>query len=180
MSRHGIPTTAMSTQRGWITAAALALCALASQASAATRSVAAGGDLQAALDAAQPGDVIELQAGATFLGNFVLPLKAGSTYITIRSSASDASLPGANARITPAFASLLPRIQSPNSASALTTAPGAHHYQLMFLELAANAGGFGDIIQLGDGSSAQHTLAAVPHDLILDRVYVHGDPAVGQ
>ena len=180
MSRHGFPTTAMNTQRGWITAAALALCAVASEASAATRSVAAGGDLQAALDAAQPGDVIELEAGATFQGNFVLPAKAGSSYITIRSSAPDAALPGANVRITPAAAALLARIQSPNSASALTTAPSAHHYRLMFLELGPNAGGFGDIMSLGDGSSAQNTLASVPHDLILDRVYVHGDPVLGQ
>src|SRR5215510_11247198 len=148
----------MKIQRGWIPATAIALCAVAHDASAETRPVAAGGDLQAALDAAQPGDVIELQAGATFLGNFVLPLKAGSSYITIRSSAADAALPDANTRLTPAFAPLLARVQSPNSASALTTAPGAHHYRLLFLELAANAGGFGDIIELGDGSSAQNTL----------------------
>src|SRR5262249_26114469 len=132
----------MKIQRGWMTAAALALFAAASDASAETRSVAAGGDLQAALDAAQPGDVIALQAGATFLGNFVLPVKAGSDYITIRSSAADSALPGANVRISPAFSALLARIQSPNSASALTTAPGAHHYRLMFLEFGPNAGGF--------------------------------------
>src|SRR5262245_55274847 len=32
-----------------------------------------GGDFQAALNQAQPGDVITLQAGATFTGNFTLP-----------------------------------------------------------------------------------------------------------
>ena len=46
--------------------------------------VAAGGNLQAAIDAAQPGDTILLQAGATFSGNFTLPVKAGSGYVTIR------------------------------------------------------------------------------------------------
>src|SRR5262249_37087184 len=143
---RAFPRQAMSTQRGWMTAAALAVFAAVSDASAATRSVAAGGDVQAALDAAHPGDVLELQARAAFLGNFVLSLKAGSGYTTIRSSAADAALPDANTRLTPAFAPLLARIQSPNSASALTTAPGAHHYRLLFLELAANAGGFGDII----------------------------------
>jgi hypothetical protein len=35
-------------------------------------------------------------------------------------------------------------------------------------------------VQLGDGSSAQDTLDAVPHDLILDRVYIHGDWTFGQ
>src|SRR5262249_10415197 len=49
-----------------------------------TISVSAGGDFQAALNTAQPGDTILLQAGATFTGNFVLPVKSGSSYITIR------------------------------------------------------------------------------------------------
>ena len=35
--------------------------------------VAAGGDFQAALNSANPGDEIVLQAGATYTGNFVLP-----------------------------------------------------------------------------------------------------------
>src|SRR5438876_10664025 len=40
--------------------------------------VPAGGDFQAALNAAQPGDVITLQAGATFTGPFTLPNKTGT------------------------------------------------------------------------------------------------------
>src|SRR5262245_39072488 len=39
--------------------------------------VKAGGDFQAALNEARPGDVITLQAGATFTGNFTLPNKSG-------------------------------------------------------------------------------------------------------
>src|SRR5256885_9927066 len=46
----------------------------------------AGGDLQAALDAVQPGDVLELHAGATFIGNFILPRKSGTAWIHVRSS----------------------------------------------------------------------------------------------
>src|SRR5215475_6376530 len=41
-----------------------------------TINVDAGGDVQAAIDQAQPGDVIMLQAGATFTGNFRLPTRA--------------------------------------------------------------------------------------------------------
>ena len=44
----------------------------------ATIEVRAGGNLQAALDAAEPGDQIVLEAGATFVGPFVLPNKAAS------------------------------------------------------------------------------------------------------
>src|SRR5262245_51849747 len=53
----------------------------------ATITVRRDGDLQAALDQARPGDVIVLEAGATYTGNFVLPAKDGSSTqpITIRS-----------------------------------------------------------------------------------------------
>jgi hypothetical protein len=44
-----------------------------------TVAVNAGGSLQAALNDAQPGDTIVLQAGATFRGPFTLPVgRAGS------------------------------------------------------------------------------------------------------
>jgi hypothetical protein len=142
----------------------------------------AGGDLQTALDIAAPGDTIVLQAGATFVGNFVLPAKSATStaFITVRSSAPDSSLPGSATRMSPAFAAQLPKLRSPNTMGVITTAPGAHHYRLQFLELRANANGAGDIVSLGKGSAEQSTLGSVPHHLILDRLYIHGDPAVGQ
>lgn len=164
--------------------AALAAVFLAAAAAGAgaqtTRSVPAGGDLQAALDAAQPGDTILLQPGATYVGNFVLPEKPGSAFITIRSAAPDTLLPPDGTRITPAHAAYLPKLRSPNTMAVLSTAPRAHHYRLQFLEFQANALGMGDIIRLGDGSSAQSSLDQVPHTLIVDRVYIHGDPVQGQ
>jgi hypothetical protein len=147
---------------------------------AATVTVAAGGNLQATLDAAQPGDVILLAAGVTFTGNFVLPVKGGAQFITVRSSTPDSQLPPTGVRMTPAYASLLAKIQSPNSAPAIKTAPGAHHWRLMFLEFPSTKLGYYDIIALGDGSGAQSLLSQVPHDIELDRVYVHGHPLYGQ
>ena len=44
---------------------------VATTAHAATIAVPAGGDFQAALGAAQPGDVITLEPNATYTGNFV-------------------------------------------------------------------------------------------------------------
>ncbi|HMF59422.1 MAG TPA: hypothetical protein VK595_03580, partial [Vicinamibacterales bacterium] len=101
---------------------------------AATIVVAAGGKLQTALDTASPGDVITLAAGATFTGNFTLPVKSGMGVITVRSSAPDSALPGPGVRMTPAYAALLPKIVSINSLAALRTLPGAHHWRLQFLE----------------------------------------------
>jgi len=91
-----------------------------------------GGNLQSALNRAQPGDVIMIQAGATFTGNFVLPAKSGSGWITVRTSTSDKNLPQGR-RVTPASASLMPRIVTPNSGPALEADSGAHQYRLIGL-----------------------------------------------
>lgn len=138
----------------------------------------AGDDLQQALNAAQPGDELRLEPGATFRGNFVLPAKTGDGIITIRTDLPNTS--SADARVTPAAAARFAKIQSPNGDAALSTAPGAHDWRLVELEFPANRDGHGDVIQLGAGSSAQATLDQVPHDLVLDRVFVHGDPQAGQ
>ncbi|MGH9311546.1 MAG: hypothetical protein ACRD1U_19365, partial [Vicinamibacterales bacterium] len=66
-----------------------------------TRLVRKGENLQAVLTAALPGDVIELEAGAEFAGNFVLPVKSGDLPIVVRSSAASV-LPGEGTRIGPA------------------------------------------------------------------------------
>src|SRR5438445_538169 len=53
-----------------------------------------GGDLQAALDQAQPGDTIRLAAGATYTGWFTLPAKPGAGDILIRTSWRAGTAPG--------------------------------------------------------------------------------------
>jgi hypothetical protein len=142
--------------------------------------VAGGGDLQSAIDAALPGDTILLQAGATFSGTYVLPVKSGSQYVTIRSAAPDSSLPADGTRVSPSDAGQLARIQGGIAGMpAFVTALGAHHYRLLFLEI-VNTYANNDIIQLGDGSSAQTTLGMVAHDLIIDRCYIHGSATNGQ
>ncbi|HEX7295322.1 MAG TPA: hypothetical protein VF251_06185, partial [Pyrinomonadaceae bacterium] len=44
------------------------------------------GDLQGAINQAQPGDTIVLEAGAVYTGPFSLPVKSGNQFITIQSS----------------------------------------------------------------------------------------------
>ncbi len=68
--------------------------------------VSAGGNFQTALNAAQCGDVIELQAGATFTGHFTVPAKNcdANHWIIIRTSAPDSALPAEGHRVTPCYA----------------------------------------------------------------------------
>jgi hypothetical protein len=141
----------------------------------------AGGDLQAALHAAQPGDVIELQAGATFTGNFILPKKPGTAWIYIRSSAHDL-LPGPGTRVFPSHASRMPRIDTPNRAPAIRTAAAAHHYRFVGIEVTArgatrSTGPYSDnnVVYL-ESEGGQTSPSQAPTEIIFDRCYIHGTP----
>jgi hypothetical protein len=137
-------------------------------------SVPAGGDLQAALDAARPGDVIELQADATFVGNFVLPHKPGAQWIIIRSSAHE-RLPPSGSRISPENATFMPRIVSPNRNPAISTARGAHHFQFIGIEITPTDRVNFNLIRVE--APNQTSADDVPTDIIFDRCYIHGTPA---
>ena len=140
--------------------------------------VPAAGDFQAALNHAEPGDEIVLAAGATYTGSFVLPAKhADGKWITIRSSRMD-SLPQEGLRVSPAHAPAMPRIVDPRGNGAFSTAPGACCWRLIGLEItvAPRIENTWALVNLGTGGAEQNTHAQVPHHLILDRVYVHGDP----
>lgn len=137
-----------------------------------TINVPAGGSLQSAIDSANPGDTIVLQAGATYTGNFVLRAKAGSAPIHIRSSAA-ASLP-VGVRVSPAQASLMAKVVTVNSSPVFRTEAGASNYRLIGLEVTVASGVSSNngLITIGDGS--QSTLSMVPENIIVDRCYVHG------
>ena len=140
--------------------------------------VAAGEDLQAALDQAQPGDEVVLEVGATFTGNFVLPAKEETgQWITVRTS-DLAGLPPEGVRVNPADAAAMPRLVDPTGNSALGTAPGAAFYRLIGLEItvAPTVENCWSLVSLGKGQEGQTSLDGLPHDLILDRLYIHGDP----
>jgi hypothetical protein len=147
-----------------------------------TITVNAGGNLQTAINQAQPGDIIQLQAGATFTGNFVLPNKgAGSNWIYIRSSAH-ASLPAPGNRVSPAQASLMPKIVSTNTMPAVRADLGSHHYRFVGIEIATTwavtSGTHGSVIMLGEDANGNGavTLAQLPKNITFDRCYIHGTP----
>ena len=141
-----------------------------------TIDVPAGGDLQQALDNAQPGATIRLAAGGTYIGNFVLPAKGGTSFIVL--TTANATLPPAGTRIDPSYRASLATIRSANEFPALATTAGASYYRIVGIAFEANVGGGGDVIALGD--HAHTSLSQVPHHIELDRILITGDPAVGQ
>ena len=131
--------------------------------------VKAGDSLQAALDAANPGDRITLEPGATYTGPFRLLRKTGDQWIVITSAGS---LPPRGRRVGPADAAQMPRLVAEGDV-VIQAMPGAHHYRLVGLEIAPVDGTFvNTIIQLGD---KERTTDDQPHHIVVERSYVHGD-----
>ncbi len=143
--------------------------------------VAAGESVQNAIDNAQPGDTIVLEAGVTWTEEVHLKDKGGSSdWIVIQSSAMDA-LPGAGERVSPADAANMPTILSPSGNNrALVADRNAHHYRIMGVEFGIASGenvSLG-IIELGRNKEAGEWIPVdeQPHHIVLDRVYVRGIP----
>jgi uncharacterized protein YjdB len=148
-----------------------------------TINVPAGGDLQSAINNAKPGDEIVLQAGATYTGNFVLPVKSGGDathWVTIRTS-SMSWLPPEGTRVSPSYATAMAKLVPWEvTAPAIATVPGASYYRLIGLEVTipSTASINYGIVRLGSSGTDQSTLSQVPHHIVLDRMYVHGTGSV--
>jgi len=141
-----------------------------------TRSVPAGGDLQAALNAAQPGDQIVLTPGATYAGNFYLPARSCSGYVIVRSGTADSDYPASGTRISPAYASKLAKIVTPNVTAALTAKNGSCKWWISRVEITGTAQSSSvnynyGLVRFGEDETS---VSAQPTDIILDRVYLHG------
>jgi hypothetical protein len=149
--------------------------------------VRSGQNPQQILDSASCGDTIQLQAGATFTGNFVMPDKGcdDSHWIVVRTSAPDSSLPPEGTRVNPCYAgvpslpgrprlncasteNVLARIElnGGGSAAAVTFSSGASHYRLTGLEItrAASPAAVYSLIQFKGPSD----------HVVFDRLWVHG------
>jgi hypothetical protein len=151
-----------------------------------------GGDLQAALNSANCGDTVALQAGATFIrGHYVLPARNcdDQHWIIVRTSAPDASLPPEGTRMSPCYAGVAslpgrPSFPCPSAQKVLATiaasgtgdgplvfANGANHYRLLGLEVTRTASDpqpLGALIAPEAGGSMD--------SIVIDRLYIHGAP----
>jgi hypothetical protein len=137
--------------------------------------VSAGEDLQAAINQAVPGDAILLDPRQTYRGPFELPKKDGDGWILI-ASAAGGGLPASGHRVSPSHASLMPKLVS-SSDTVVAADAGAHHYRFVGIEIAPADGRFlYSLVQLGDDETSVDKL---PHHIIFDRCYLHGDPKKG-
>ena len=150
-------------------------------------SVSAGGNLQSALNNAACGDTLELQAGATFTGVFTVPAKNCNvnSWIIIRTSAPDSSMPAEGQRATPCYAGVAtlegrPQYACNNPANVMARvqtetdndgpfvfAKGANFYRFVGLEVTRPAGTPGGRLFSGQGT--------VDH-IVFDRLWLHGGP----
>lgn len=145
-------------------------------------------DLQKAINDAQPGTLIILDAGSTFKGSYVLPQKKNDKrWIILMPSRLDL-LPMETKRINPDMKTgdnefqlqrnAMPKIVTTNTSGVpcFTTQNNAHHYRIVGLEITVDTAvknSYG-LVNLGDVSKAQNSLGQVPTHLIVDRCYIHG------
>jgi hypothetical protein len=139
-----------------------------------TISPATGGALQAALDTARYGDEILLNPSVTYVGNFVFSKRAGTGWITVRSSSS--SLPAAGIRIRPSNAALLGKLQSAHHAiPVFRVDTGAQGLRVIGVEMRAapTATMAYALVEIGSATH-QWTSASAPRNIVLERVWIHG------
>jgi hypothetical protein len=144
-------------------------------------------DLQDKLNRAQCGDVIKLQAGVTFSGQFRLPAKScdDQHWIIIRTSASDSLLPVEGTRLTPCYAGVSglpgrPPLHCTSGANVLAKIEGlppldshghpVDHYRFLGLEITHPVASQAPAL-LGLGVGSDH--------IIVDRCWIHGNPTDG-
>lgn len=141
-------------------------------------------DLNESLAKSSCGDTIQLQSGAVFSGNIVLPAKNcdDAHWIILRTSAPDSALPPEHTRVTPCYAGVTslpgrPAWNCPSTANVLAKiefsgsggsgpllfSPGANHYRLIGLE----------ITSLANAYNLAEFLGPAAH-VIFDRVWMHG------
>jgi hypothetical protein len=147
----------------------------------------AGGNLQTALNNAQCGQTIQLQAGSSFNGPFNLPAKGcnDQNWIIIRTSSPDSSLPADGQRVTPCYAgvaslegrpaytctnpvNVLAKVQMVNGGNGpFQIANGANFYRFIGLEITRQNGIKGSATLIGLAGTADH--------IIVDRSWLHGN-----
>jgi hypothetical protein len=134
--------------------------------------VAAGGNLQGAIDAAACGDRILLAAGATYTGNYRLRNKGCTTWTEI---STETPLPADGVRVSLASAASYAHLRTPGgNVPTLMADNGAGFYRILgvTIDAPATVTALGALVEFHtDPLTAVSQLA---HDIILDRVVIQG------
>ena len=155
-----------------------------------TINVLAGADLQTALNNANCGDTVQLQAAATFTGSFTLPAKNcdDSHWIIIRTNARDSALTSEGTGITPCYAGItslpgrpafscssaqnvMARLVASKGMPTMRLAGGANHYRIgpgLEITRAAGDGGHAALI------SHESPISQGIDHIVMDRNWIHG------
>jgi len=153
-------------------------------------SVPKGGDFQKALDRAKCGETIELQAGASYVGRFILPARScdDAHWIIVRTSAPDSALPPEGTRVSPCYAgvtslpgrpafncvsshNVMAKVEFPgNGSGPIIFGNGANHYRFIGLEITR------PVSTKVVFNLALHEPDGMANHLIFDRCWLHGNP----
>lgn len=138
---------------------------------------------KAALTGSAPGDVIVLDAGVTYSGNFVLPKKTNPSHKWIYIISSNLAAMPEGVRVGPADASKMPKIVTPGYTTTFKAAWGANYWRLAGLEV-TTASNYCPVTPCPSHNYLSGQLMAVdwaatyevPDHIFIDRSYFHGDP----
>ncbi|MBX7171208.1 MAG: hypothetical protein K1X72_09630 [Pyrinomonadaceae bacterium] len=128
-----------------------------------------GGNLQEAINKANGGDIIELQAGGTYY-DIKLPNKNISDFITIQSSGASNLVP--NQIVKPNQSNQMAKIVTRGKGgSAIIAETASHHFRFIGIEFTPiNSDYVYNLLDLGISSKKP---SEVPHHLEFDRCYFH-------
>ena len=133
--------------------------------------VRAGGDVQKAIDEAQPGQTIALDPAGSWLTAVLKPKSGGGP---IRITTENA---GGSGRVTAADADGFARFGG-QTGPGLTTEPKAGNYILDHLRFVPAASAPIELMKLSLGDETD--VLDLSHDITLDRIYMEGHPTRGQ
>jgi hypothetical protein len=147
----------------------------------------AGDDPQLALNSAQCGNTVQLQAGATFTGTLKFPPRNcdDNHWIVVRTGSPDSALPSEGQRLTPCYAgvaslpgrpsypcsnpqNVLAKLVASGIMGPVVFQNGANHYRLVGLEITRPTG------TKGAGILVAVELGGTANNIVLDRSWVHG------
>jgi hypothetical protein len=138
----------------------------------------------ACLISANPGDIITLDAGTVYIGNFAVPSNSNPSHKWIYIQSSNySSLPAPGTRVSPADAVNMPKIVTPNVSQALSFKTGSNYIRTVGVEIYSASTyqpsgytpgvNFGYYL-VGMNGPFPWTLP-IADEIIFDRCYVHGD-----